>query len=150
MFGRDDVIEANLPMTASENFAGESVVIHFERGTYFALRGSAGTIWSLLQRPTSIATIVATVEAQAPQPLTDFEAMLTTFIAKLVDHDLIITSLGAPESPAISAEAGMSLAEPPDLEIYTDLVELIAMDPVHESDLLTGWPKPPHQGTRET
>ena len=44
----------------------------------------------------------------------------------------------------------MSLAEPPNLEIYTDLAELIAMDPVHEIDILTGWPKLRDQRKRET
>jgi hypothetical protein len=42
-----------------------------------------------------------------------------------------------------------SLAEPPSLEIYTDLAELIAMDPVHEIDILTGWPKAPDPKRRE-
>ena len=68
MFGRDNVIAANLPMIASENFAGDTVVIHFERGTYFSLRGSAGTIWSLLQAPTSIAGIVAALDGQIQLP----------------------------------------------------------------------------------
>jgi hypothetical protein len=150
MFERDDIIVANLPVTASEKFAGETVVIHFERGTYFSLRGSAGTIWSLLQAPTSIAAIVAAVRTQVHPSSTDFEAMLTTFVAKLAEHDLITSSLKTAGQAAISAEAIVSLAEPPNLEIYTDLAELIAMDPVHEIDILTGWPKTPRQQKRET
>jgi len=143
MFGRDNVIAANLPMIASENFAGDTVVIHFERGTYFSLRGSAGTIWSLLQAPTSIAGIVAALDGQIQLPSKDIEALLTAFVAKLAEHDLFTSSVGPAEPPAISAEALASLAEPPNLEIYTDLAELIAIDPVHEIDFLTGWPKAP-------
>src|SRR6516225_6432129 len=101
MFGRDDVIAANLPVTASENFAGESVVIHFERGTYFSLRGSAGTIWSLLQKPTSIAGIVAALDSQAGLPSKDIEALLTAFVAELAEHDLIASSAGPAEPPVI-------------------------------------------------
>ena len=150
MFERDKVIVANLPVTASEDFAGETVVIHFDRGTYFSFRGSAGTIWSFLQAPTSIAAIVAAVQAQAHPPSADFESMLTTFVAKLAEHDLITSAPAAAEPPVISAEAIASLAEPPDLEIYTDLAELIAMDPVHEIDILTGWPAPPRQPKKDT
>jgi Coenzyme PQQ synthesis protein D (PqqD) len=141
MFGRDDVIAANLPLTASENFEGEAVVIHFERGTYFSLRGSAGTIWSLLQAPTSIAGIVAALDGQTRLPSKDVEAILTAFITKLAEHDLITSSTGPAERPVLSTHAATSFVEPPDLEVYTDLSELITMDPVHESDLLTGWPK---------
>jgi hypothetical protein len=149
MFGRDDVIAANLPVTASENFAGETVVIHFERGTYFSLRGSAGTIWSLLQAPTSIASVVAALDGQTRLSSKDIEALLTAFVAKLAEHDLITNSTGLAAPPVISAEAVASLVEHPDLEIYTDLSELITMDPVHESDLLTGWPKAPDAKKRE-
>ena len=149
MIGRDDVIAANLPVTASENFAGETVVIHFDRGTYFSLRGSAGTIWSLLRAPTSIAGVVAALDGQTRLPSKDIEALLTAFVAKLDEHDLIISSTGSAEPPVISAEAVASFVEPPDLEIYTDLSELITMDPVHESDILTGWPKAPDPKKRE-
>jgi hypothetical protein len=145
MFSRDDVIVANLPVTASENFAGEVVVIHFNLGTYCSLRGSAGTIWSFMQTPTTIAAIVAAVEAQAHPPSANFEDMLTTFVAKLAEQDLITSASAAAEPPVISAEAIASLAEPPNLEIYTDLSELIATDPVHEIDVLTGWPTLPSQ-----
>ena len=75
--------------------------------------------------------------------------MLTAFVAKLAEHDLITSSIGPAGPPAISAEALGSLAEPPSLEIYTDLAELIAMDPVHEIDILTGWPKAPDPKGRE-
>jgi hypothetical protein len=150
MFGRDDVIAANLPVTASENFAGETVVIQFERGTYFSLRGSAGTIWSLLQAPTSIAGIVAALDGQTRPSPKDFEAVLTAFVAKLAEHDLITSFPGPAEPPVIPAEAIASFVEPPNLEIYTDLSELIAMDPVHEIDILTGWPAHPPQKTKET
>jgi len=149
MFKRNDTIVANLPATASENFAGEAVIIHFERGTYFSLRGSGGTIWSFLQAPTSIAAIVSAVQTQEPLS-SDFEANLTTFVAKLAEHDLILGSLEPPPPLTISAEAIVSLSELPDLEIYTDLAELIAMDPVHEIDILTGWPKAPTAEKRET
>jgi Coenzyme PQQ synthesis protein D (PqqD) len=143
MCEQNDIIVANLPVTASENFAGETVVIHFERGTYFSLRGSAGTIWSLLQTPTSIARIVTALDGQSQLSLKNVEAMLTAFVTKLAEHDLITSSGGPAEAPVISAEVVESLLEPPDLEIYTDLSELITMDPVHETDVLTGWPKAP-------
>jgi hypothetical protein len=149
MFGRDDVIVANLSVTASQDFAGEAVVIHLERGTYFSLRGSGGIIWSLLQAPTSVADIVAALDGQIRLPSKDIEAVLTAFVAKLAEHDLITSSIGPARPPAISAEALGSLAEPPSLEIYTDLAELIAMDPVHEIDILTGWPKAPDPKRRE-
>jgi hypothetical protein len=145
MYARDEIIAANSPVTASEHFGTETVVIHMERGTYFSLRGSAGTIWSLLQTPTSIAGLVEALNGQSDPTFADFEAILTAFITKLAEHDLISISAGPEEPPVISAEAKASLVEPPTVEVHTDLSELIAMDPVHEIDILTGWPTRPRQ-----
>lgn len=149
MSKRDEVIVANLQVTASETFAGEAVVIHFDRGTYFSLRGSAPAIWSFLQEPTSIAAIVSAVQSLAKPLSSDFESRLAVFVAKLAEEDLIVNSTEPARNPAVSAETVAALAEPPNLEIYTDLAELIAMDPVHEIDILSGWPKAPPQAKRE-
>ena len=146
MIQLDGTIVANLPVTASEDFAGETVVIHFDRGTYFSLRGSAGTIWSLLQEPTSVGAIVAASRAHGGALPSDFETTLASFVGKLAEHDLITSSPGPESAPLISADAVASFAEPPSLEVYTDLSELIAMDPVHEIDVFTGWPAPPREG----
>ena len=141
--GRNEVIAANSTMTSSEVFGEETVVIHFERGTYFSLRGSAVQIWSLLQQaPTSIAEIAAAAHAQ-PGPPADFETSLTRIVAQLTEHDLVIKCSGTALRPNLSPEIQRRLAAPADLEVYSDLTELIAMDPVHEIDTLTGWPHRP-------
>ena len=143
MFGRDEVLVANSGATASETFGGETVVIHFESGTYFSLRGSAGPLWSLLQTPTSIAAIVnAARDGSAIDP-EGLETQLTTFVAQLSEQDLIKASNEAAAQPALSEESLVSLAAPANLEVFDDLAELITMDPVHEIDTLTGWPHLP-------
>ncbi len=146
MFQSDGIIVANLRVTASEDFAGETVILHFDHGTYFSLRGSAGTIWSLLQEPTSVSAIIAVSRALGGSLPSDFEATLSSFVGKLIEHDLVTGSPGPEKALVLSADAIASLAEPPNLEIYTDLSELITMDPVHEIDVLTGWPAPPREG----
>lgn len=143
MFGRNDVIVANSAATASENFAGETVVIHFERGTYFSLRGSAGLIWSLLQTPTSIAAVVNAASDASATAVESLETQLTEFVAQLSEQGLIKASDEVAVVPALAAETLDNLSEPASLEVFNDLAELIAMDPVHEIDALTGWPHLP-------
>jgi hypothetical protein len=140
MISREDVIVANLASTASETFAGETVIIHFERGTYFSLRGSAGAIWSLLQVPTSVAAIVKAASERNDIKSQDLELLLTDFVSRLVAANLLIEVAGNAEVPSLAAETIANFIEPAILETYDDLAELIAMDPVHEVDLLTGWP----------
>ena len=143
MSGRDGVIVANLEATAAETFAGETVVIHFERGTYFSFRGSAGLIWSLLQTPTSIAAVVKAAGDALAISAESLEEQLTEFVAQLSEQGLIKASDAMPAVPKLTVEALNALSEPATLEVFGDLAELIAMDPVHEIDALTGWPHLP-------
>ena len=48
----------------------------------------------------------------------------------------------APPSLPSGLDAAL-FAKPPTLEVFTDLAELIMMDPVHEVDVLEGWPRRP-------
>jgi hypothetical protein len=142
-FSKSQVIAANYASTSSEMFGDETVVIHFDRGTYFSLRGCAGGIWSALQRPTSVDAILEAARARCWEASDDLETMLTAFVAQLVEHDLVRESAEKPSRPDLTEELLASFSEPPSLEVYSDLAELIAMDPVHEIDALTGWPNLP-------
>lgn len=142
-FSKSQVIAANSTSTSSEVFADETVIIHFDRGTYFSLRGCAGGIWSVLQNPTSVAALVELAREQSSKPPDNLDSMLTAFVALLAEHDLVRESAGEPSRPCLTEQFLASFAEPPVLEVYSDLAELIAMDPVHEIDTLTGWPNLP-------
>jgi hypothetical protein len=142
-FSKSQVIAANCASTSSEMFGEETVIIHFDRGTYFSLRGCAGGIWSALQRPTSVDAILEVARAKSCEASDDLETMLTAFVGQLAEHDLVRESAEKPSRPVLTEELLASFAEPPSLEVYSDLAELIAMDPVHEIDTLTGWPNLP-------
>jgi hypothetical protein len=139
---RNDVVTVNSAAIASEVFDEETVVINFEKGTYFSMRGSASAIWSLLKAPTSIAAIMHELQPQQ-KAHADFEATLTQFIDQLLDQDLLIRSVDTPVRPHLPNHLMDKLAHPPNLEVYSDLAELIAMDPVHEIDTFSGWPHRP-------
>jgi hypothetical protein len=142
-FNNKLVIAANCASTSSEVFADETIIIHFDHGTYFSLRGCAGGIWSILQKPTSVGAILEIARTQSCEVPDDLEAMLTGFVAQLMEHDLVRESSENSLSPDVTTQLLASFANPPSLEVYSDLAELIAMDPVHEIDALTGWPNLP-------
>jgi hypothetical protein len=97
----------------------------------------------LQQAPTSIAEIVAAAQAK-PELSADLEITLTRFVTRLAEHDLIVKCSGTATRPKLSSESLRMLTGPADLDVYSDLADLIAMDPVHEIDTLTGWPHRPH------
>jgi hypothetical protein len=118
---------------AAELFGDEMVLIDIQSGRYFSLRGAAMDIWQLLNVPRSPAGLHAAFVAPN-------HAELDAALAKMQDEGLILTVAGQAASEGYEARQEY---RPPLVEIYTDLAELIALDPVHEVDAEQGWPVQP-------
>ncbi len=79
----------------------------------------------------------------------DREAMrdaLAAFTDELCDEKLVIEQLGEPDMLLASAPLANTLTEramfnPPLLEKYTDMQDLLLIDPIHEVNDEHGWPK---------
>jgi hypothetical protein len=144
MVGRNDVLVANLAQTAAEDFQGETVIIHFERGTYFSLGGCAPAIWAMLQAPMTVDIMLGAIKARGHSLDPAFEAASLEFISQLLEHDLVRPTDASPAAPQLpEVISAADFTKTPAIEAFTDLAELIAMDPVHEVDVLEGWPRRP-------
>jgi Coenzyme PQQ synthesis protein D (PqqD) len=132
---------ANLDRVAAEAFDGETVIVHFEQGTYFSLRGAAVDIWSLLSK--SAASVDALVGAfDAASEGEPIRAEVERTLAELAESDLV--SEADPAEAMLTAGGRRAAFTAPVVESFTDLKELIALDPVHEVDQAAGWPvRPP-------
>jgi coenzyme PQQ synthesis protein D (PqqD) len=136
------------PHVIHEAIDGEVIVINLSTGAYYSLRGSAAEAWELIQRPDGIDTsqliaVLATRYEASPEELS---AAFDPFVAELGREGLVERSEGAGESVAPDPAAARgnghqdSLAfEAPKLEKFTDMQDLVLLDPVHEVDDV-GWP----------
>ena len=132
--------QINQPQVISQTIDDEAVVINLLSGTYYSLAGSAGAIWKALELGLTNEQIPAWLESQFTDCGTDLERIITEFLAELQAESLIIPALkdNRPEIPAVAAERGNFL--PPALKKFTDMQELLLLDPIHEVDA-TGWPQ---------
>jgi hypothetical protein len=125
----------------SETIAGETVIVHLGTGNYYSLRGVGSSIWNMLKAGADETAIMESIAQQYNQPLDSIVDDLNSFIAKLQAEQLIEEmngkSLDAPAQP----EGGRVEQEyqPPAIETYNDMQELLLLDPVHDVDQ-TGWP----------
>lgn len=128
-----NVYEVNAPDVVSETFDDQAVILNLATGHYYSLGGIAAPLWNLLIGGHSAADILASVASQQPHLVTQASA----FVAELLTFGLI------QESQRPSSQAAIDVSwtnEPPTLEAFDDLAELIAADPVHDVDLEAGWP----------
>lgn len=131
---------------AHETVDGEVIVIDMDEGNYFSMRGSAARIWQLVEQGYTAASIVSALEGSRgdvarQEIVTGVDALL----GRLTEEGIL-----QPAPALASAAAPMQLPTEsfttPVLEKYTEMQDLLTLDPIHEVDE-TGWPNrsEPHQ-----
>ena len=122
-----------------EFFDKEAVLLNIFKGHYYSFKGeTAYYIWQLLSLQYSAATIAGALDAADVQGNTI--DIVQGFINQLLQEE-IIQAAGNENTrsslPAIEIKDASIL---PNLEVHTDLQDLILLDPVHDVSSTKGWP----------
>ena len=70
---------------------GDTVMMSFERGTYFGLGGVGSRIWGLLENPTSMSAIVRAICAEYDVDEQTCTADVQRFVAMMIENELVIS-----------------------------------------------------------
>jgi hypothetical protein len=124
----------NAPEIVSEDFNGEIVILNLSNGHYFSLRGIACPIWSLLLAGYTPQSILESIASKRPELM----QASSEFLARVADWTLVRPRTG----DVVAAEPIDELwsGDAPSIEVFDDLAELVAADPIHEVDEQAGWP----------
>jgi hypothetical protein len=131
-------LRLNSPAVITETIDGEALVVNLESGCYYSLRGPAEEAWTLLlagATPAEAAPALAQAYGVAIDEAHEaLRALRDQFRAEAlaVPRD----DAAVDETPALRGGAWIA----PRLEKYTDMQELLALDPVHDVDTAQGWP----------
>lgn len=130
-----------VPNIASEVFDGEVVVADFVSGTYFSLAGSGAAVWQGLAAGRSVDDVAAWISELCGAPLADVTTAVEELIGALQQANLIAPLDAAPAQAPLPHLAAAAF-EAPRLEAFTDLADLLLLDPVHDVTE-AGWPHLP-------
>jgi hypothetical protein len=119
-----------------EKFDDELIVINLARGTYSSLTGSAPAIFDLLAEARSVADI-AWFFGFDPDKSPERVGEITAFLHLLTDNGFIGRVVDGQSSPPPAKPLAWSA---PAIEVFHDLSDLMALDPIHEVDPEEGWP----------
>jgi len=115
-------------------FDDEVVVLDMATGTYFSLRGAAAQVWQLVEAGATPATIRnAFVDGDG--------AAVDRVLGDLAESKLLVADPSA-TTDAPGAGAGSLAFVTPSVEKFTDMQELLLLDPIHDVDE-AGWPHTP-------
>jgi hypothetical protein len=138
----------NRPDVVMESFEGELVLVQMKSGNYYSLQGSAPLIWDLIDHGRSVEDTGDYLVARHQGDEAEVRRSVHDLVEELVAESLIVPATSG--APTASVETPGTVQPdrpfvPPVLERYTDMQELLLLDPIHDVDQ-TGWPRRKGEG----
>jgi len=137
----------NTPTVTHETIDGEAVIINLDSGNYYSLVHVGSFIWDLLGKGASASEVQNLVLQTYQGNTTDIGRGVEELLAQLQEENLIVSADGAGAfdltqlTEALPSSHEKPSFNPPLLHKYSDMQELLLLDPIHDVDD-TGWPKP--------
>ena len=122
----------NTTSVSHQTIDDEVIVIHFETGHYFSLKGTAAELWHALEAPADAASL-ARMFRDADDAVC---AAVDAFLDELAGDGLVER---VAQAPAAREPDGGRTFELPVIERHTDLEAILMADPIHEVED-EGWP----------
>jgi len=133
--------QVNAPKVVYEAFEDETVLINLDSGNYYSFSESGALIWSRIISGESIASVIEYLQDRFPNT-THITVSVEDFVRELVEENLIVKNSSGIAKNVKQGKAEIpTLArfERPMLQKYSDMQDLLLLDPIHEVDEM-GWP----------
>lgn len=122
----------NAPRVIFDEIDGEVLVIDLKVGHYFRLRKGASRLWTLIISGSTFLEIIEISNNDPPN-----RQDIDQFILELLSLNLIVQSNDANHTQTNLRSMDLSNLK---IEKFTDLEDILGLDPIHEVDASKGWP----------
>ena len=127
-------VRPNTDEVAAKIMDGEAILINLTTGMYYSMDLVGGLVWELIEGEATVAeiedAITVTYDAERPRVEADLQRLLDQLLeAGLVRLDS--SGPGADAGARRQPPAPRLAYEPPRLNAYDDMAELLALDPPH-------------------
>lgn len=145
----DKRFRVNSPAVTHETIDGEAVIINLDSGNYYSLVDVGSFIWGLINSGNSASEVLNRISEIYQGDAADIGQGVQELLAQLQQENLIVPleSANSPDRSQMSQEHTSENSHQklpftqPLLQKYSDMQELLLLDPIHDVDE-TGWPKP--------
>ncbi|MGD0965550.1 MAG: PqqD family protein [Candidatus Acidiferrales bacterium] len=141
----DTRFRVNSPDVTHEIIDGEGVIINLVTGNYYSLQAEGAEIWSLLANSTAVGAVVEQMTHSYEGTHSTIRDSVLQLVSQLQQEQLIMVSdelrvPAAAQSPHRQTNGNRKRPfQAPVLHKFTDMQELLILDPIHEVDA-AGWP----------
>jgi hypothetical protein len=130
----------------SDVIDGEAIMLHRTYGDYFSTDGVGGLIWQWIGEGRSRSQILKMLNAKFAASLAEIATAVDSFLADLVAHKLVREIVEGDESATETLIEQQTNPEAefvrPTLHVYSDIRNMVLLDPIHDVDENIGWPTP--------
>ena len=135
----------NNPQVIGEVIEGEAVIVSLETGAYYSLQGTGGVIWTLMEQGMTIEEMIACMTEKYEGDPDTIRSVTLNLLEELQQDGLICSENKLLDARQVHSDTFTSASRPlfqsPALVKYTDMADLLLLDPIHEVDEI-GWPHP--------
>ena len=145
--GTINKLSINSSDVVCETIDGEVVIVNLQKGDYYSLLRTATEIWNEIEYGTDTQRLIRYLLQRYEAPTEEITKAVNQFIKVLEQEKLI--SIKEEEKPSYEAPRLEILPNPlakpkfqwPEVEKFTDMEDLLLLDPIHEADEEKGWPQ---------
>jgi hypothetical protein len=130
---------SNAPRFVDETVDGEALIMDMVKGTYYSCVDSSAYVWNLLHRGVPVDDVVSDLVARYSLSETDAQRDVDAFVQSLVAEEMLVESDGPGAADGTPEPVAPNEYTTLALERFTDLADLILLDPVHDVTE-AGWP----------
>ena len=137
----------NTPTVTHETIDGEAVIINLDSGNYYSLVDVGSFVWGLIEKGASASEVRNVILQSYQGSDAEVDRGVEELLAQLQQENLIVPvdgtgtlDLAQLESSSTNGHEKPSFNAPL-LHKYSDMQELLLLDPIHDVDD-AGWPKP--------
>jgi hypothetical protein len=139
----DRTFKVNDRDVIAETIDGEVLILNLKTGVYYSAEGTAAAVWQQMMQHLSTRQIVEGLCRRYGATPDEVEGSVLSFIGELKTEELVLEAGPASNSqlstPETQPDGGNNFTQP-SLKKYTDMQELLLLDPIHEVDEAAGWP----------
>ncbi len=141
-------IRINIPKIVHETIDGETVILDLDKGNYYSLVGIGADIWGFMENDATMGSIIEIISNNYQGERGDIDVAINKFVSELMHEGLVVpyneNNPENEESSHVQVQTGLKENKPsfeiPKLNKYTDMQDLLLLDPIHEVDDKKGWP----------
>ena len=136
----------NEPTVIQEIIDGEAIIADLSQGFYYSLDSTGSQVWNALVSGSTIDSIVDACTANFTGDREEIASGIYRLLDRLQEEQLIVPRVGEGSNgntdlTEVFAASGEAFTAPV-LSKYTDMEQLLLLDPIHDVDE-TGWPNEP-------